>query len=237
MMTFTALAMAGALLAADKPDFDKETLPARREAVGTSINGKSIAELRDKAKEIWPTIVFEKDGKKVEYVAEFDTDDGKIEIEFFPMHAPKHARSFIALVKAGYHDGLIFHRCIPGFMAQGGCPLGNGTGGPGYAIPAEFNSIKHEKGILSAARTNDPDSAGSQFFLVHETAPHLDRQYTVFGKVTKGEEIIDKIVNRASRGNERPETPCKVRKATVRIKGEAASKEKKADEGAEKKAP
>jgi len=239
MMTFTALALTGVLFAADKPDFDKETRPARREAVGKAINGKSIAEMRDKAKEIWPTIVFEKDGKKVEYVATFDTDDGVIEIEFFPDKAPIHARSFIALVKAGYHDGLIFHRAIPGFMIQGGDPLGNGMGGPGYALPAEFNDIKHVKGILSAARSQDPNSAGSQFFLCHDDAPNLDGKYTVFGKVTKGEDVIDKIVNRPRHRNESgensaPDKPCKVKKATVKIKGEAAAAKK---EDAEKKSP
>jgi peptidyl-prolyl cis-trans isomerase B (cyclophilin B) len=233
-MTFTAIALAGALFAADKPDFDKDTRPARREAVGESINGKSIASMRDKVKELWPTILFEKDGKKVEYVAVMDTDDGVMEIEFFPDKAPTHVRSFIALCKAGYFDGLVFHRCIPGFMAQGGCPLGNGTGGPGYALPAEFNSVKHEKGILSAARTRDPDSAGSQFFLCHARAAHLDNQYTVYGKVTKGDDVIDKIVNRAERGNETPAKPCKIKKVTVKIKGEAAAEKK---EDAEKKTP
>jgi len=234
-MTLTALAISSVLFAADKPDFDRDTKPARREAVGKSINGKSIAEMRDKVKEIWPTIVFEKDGKKVEYVATLDTDDGVMEIEFFPSHAPNHVRNFIALCKVGYYDGTIFHRCIPGFMAQGGCPKGNGSGGPGYALPAEFNSIKHEKGILSAARTSDPDSAGSQFFLVHERAPHLDNQYTVYGHVTKGLDVVDKIVNRAERGNETPANPCKIKKATVRIKGESAAKKSEPD--AEKKAP
>jgi len=196
MMSFTALALTSVLFAVEPPDFAKDTKPARREADGESINGKSIASMRDKVKEIWPTILFEKDGKKIEYVATLDTDDGVMEIEFFPDKAPTHVRSFIALIKAGYHDGLVFHRCIPGFMAQGGCPLGNGTGGPGYALPAEFNNIKHEKGILSAARTRDPNSAGSQFFLCHARAAHLDNQYTVFGKVTKGMDVIDKIVNR-----------------------------------------
>jgi len=228
-MTLTALAVVGALLAADKPDFSKETLPSPREATGKSINGKSMSEMLEKVKEIWPTIVFEKDGKKVEYVATLDTDDGVIEIEFFPAHAPKHVRSFIALIKAGYHDGLIFHRCIRGFMNQGGCPQGNGRGGPGYALPAEFNSIKHEKGILSAARSQDPDSAGSQFFLCVADAPFLDGKYTVFGRVTKGMDVLDKIVERSPPGSERPNPPCKVKKATVKIKGEAAEKKSDAD--------
>jgi len=233
-MTFTAIAISSVLFAADAPDFSKDTRPAAREADGDSINGKSIASMRDKVKEFWPTILFEKDGKKIEYVATLDTDDGVMEIEFFPDKAPTHARNFIALCKAGYYDGLVFHRCIPGFMAQGGCPLGNGSGGPGYALPQEFNDIKHEKGILSAARTRDPNSAGSQFFLVHARAPHLDNQYTVYGKVTKGMDVIDKIVNRAERGNETPDKPCKIKKATVKIKGETAAA-KKGD--SEKKSP
>jgi peptidyl-prolyl cis-trans isomerase B (cyclophilin B) len=232
----STLLVAGSLFAADPPDFAKDTKPAAREAAGKSLNGKTIASYRDKVKELWPTIVFEKDGKKVEYVATLDTEDGVLEIEFFPDKAPIHARSFIALCKAGYYDGLIFHRIIPGFMAQGGCPLGTGMGGPGYALPAEFNSTKHEKGILSAARSRDPNSAGSQFFLCHGDAPFLDNKYTVYGKVVKGEDVIDKIVSRPRHANEQgemsePDKPCKIKKATVKIKGEpAAKKEEKKDD-------
>lgn len=239
MMTFTAIAISSVLFAADAPDFSKDTRPAAREADGDSINGKSIASMRDKVKELWPTILFEKGGKKIEYVATLDTDDGVLEVEFFPDKAPIHARSFIALTKAGYFDGLLFHRAIPGFMIQGGCPLGNGMGGPGYALPQEFNSIKHVKGILSAARSEDPNSAGSQFFLCHDEASFLNGKYTVFGKVTKGEDVIDKIVNRPRHRDRRgensvPNTPCKIKKATVKIKGEVAA-DKKGD--SEKKSP
>ena len=240
-MTFTAMAIAGVLFAADKPDFDKDTRPSQREATGESINGKSIAEMRDKVKELWPTILFEKDGKKIEYVAIMDTDDGVMEIEFFPDKAPTHVRSFIALAKVGYFDGLRFHRIDPGFMAQGGCPLGNGMGGPGYALPAEFNNIKHEKGILSAARSRSPDSAGSQFFLVHDRkrTSHLDNQYTVYGKVSKGLDVIDKIVAHPRKANDFgevsvPTEPIKIKKVTVKIKGEAAAEKK---EETEKKTP
>src|SRR6476620_5732670 len=105
MMSFTALALTSVLFAVEPPDFAKDTKPARREADGESINGKSIASMRDKVKEIWPTILFEKDGKKIEYVATLDTDDGVMEVEFFTDKAPTHARSFIALCKAGYYDG------------------------------------------------------------------------------------------------------------------------------------
>src|SRR5262245_12944709 len=122
-MTLSAL-MIGAVFAVD-PDFAKDTKPSQREAGGTHASGKPITSYRDKVKELWPTIVFEKDGKPVEYVAKLETDEGDIELEFLPKVAPTHVRSFIALAKAGYFDGLKFHRCIKGFMIQGGCPQGN----------------------------------------------------------------------------------------------------------------
>jgi len=131
------------------------------------------------------------------------TKFGEMEIVFFPELAPKHVESFIKLAKSGFFNGTIFHRVIPGFMIQGGDPNTKdpskvrmyGTGGPGYTLPAEFNKIAHEKGILSAARTADPNSAGSQFFIMVDKAPHLDGQYTVFGEVIKGIEVTDKIVS------------------------------------------
>ena len=131
------------------------------------------------------------------------TKFGEMEIVFFPELAPKHVESFIKLAKSGFYNGTIFHRVIPGFMIQGGDPNTKdpskvriyGTGGPGYTLPAEFNKIAHEKGILSAARTADPNSAGSQFFIMVDKAPHLDGQYTVFGEVVKGIEVTDKIVS------------------------------------------
>ena len=131
------------------------------------------------------------------------TKFGEMEIVFFPELAPKHVESFVKLAKSGFYNGTIFHRVIPGFMIQGGDPNTKdpskirmyGTGGPGYTLPAEFNKVAHEKGILSAARTADPNSAGSQFFIMADKAPHLDGQYTVFGEVIKGVEIIDKIVS------------------------------------------
>ena len=223
-MTLSTLMVAGSFFAAD-PDFTKDTLPARREAGGTHLSGKPITSYRDKVKEIWPTIVFEKDGKPVEYVAKIETEEGDIELEFLPKVAPTHVRNFIALAKAGYFDGLGFHRCIKGFMIQGGCPLGNGMGGPGYALPAEFNETKHERGILSAARSQSPNSAGSQFFLCHARAASLDNKYTVYGKATKGLEVIDKIVDREP-DLELPRKPCKIKKVTVSIKGEAAGEKK-----------
>ncbi len=131
------------------------------------------------------------------------TKFGEMEIVLFPDLAPKHVESFVKLAKSGFFNGTIFHRVIPGFMIQGGDPLTKdpsnrskyGTGGPGYTLPAEFSRVPHEKGILSAARTADPNSAGSQFFIMVDKAPHLDGQYTIFGEVVKGVEITDTIVN------------------------------------------
>ena len=121
------------------------------------------------------------------------TDKGDIYLELFPDLAPKHVDSMLKLIKKGYYNGLTFHRVVPGFVIQGGCPKGDGTGGPGYTIPAEFNSRKHEKGSLSMARTMDPNSAGSQFFICLDRTPHLDNQYTNYGQVVKGHDIPEKI--------------------------------------------
>ena len=131
------------------------------------------------------------------------TKFGEMEIVLFPDLAPKHVESFLKLAESGFFNGTIFHRIIPGFMIQGGDPLTKdpanrnryGTGGPGYTVPAEFSKVPHEKGILSAARTADPNSAGSQFFIMVDKAPHLDGQYTVFGEVLKGIEVADTIVS------------------------------------------
>ena len=123
-----------------------------------------------------------------------ETEEGNISIELYPDVAPNTVANFKALAAGGYYDGLSFHRVIPGFMAQGGCPRGDGTGGPGYQVKAEFNKIKHERGVLSMARAADPDSAGSQFFICFAAHPHLDGQYTVFGKVTEGMDVVDNIV-------------------------------------------
>ncbi len=131
------------------------------------------------------------------------TKFGEMEIVLFQDLAPKHVESFLKLTKSGFYNGTIFHRIIPGFMIQGGDPLTKdpanrnkfGTGGPGYTLPAEFSKVVHEKGILSAARTADPNSAGSQFFIMVDKAPHLDGQYTVFGEILKGVEVADKIVS------------------------------------------
>ena len=139
-----------------------------------------------------------------------DTNVGEIKAELYPDVAPVTVKNFIDLIKKGFYNGLTFHRVIEGFMIQGGCPRGNGTGGPGYCLKGEFrangvkNDLKHERGVLSMARAMDPDSAGSQFFIMHETSPHLDGQYAAFGKVTDGMNVVDKIATVRTDFNDRP---------------------------------
>lgn len=139
-----------------------------------------------------------------------DTNTGEIKAELYPDVAPVTVKNFVDLIKKGFYNGLTFHRVIEGFMIQGGCPKGNGTGGPGYCIKGEFrangvkNDLKHERGVLSMARAMDPDSAGSQFFIMHETSPHLDGQYAAFGKVTDGMNVVDKIATVRTDFNDRP---------------------------------
>jgi peptidyl-prolyl cis-trans isomerase B (cyclophilin B) len=118
---------------------------------------------------------------------------GEIRLEFYPEDAPKTVENFVTLAKKGFYNGLNFHRVVPDFVVQGGCPKGNGTGGPGYQIKAEFNKQKHVRGTLAMARSQDPDSAGSQFYICYGNTPHLDGQYTVFGKVVSGMEHVDRI--------------------------------------------
>lgn len=139
-----------------------------------------------------------------------DTNMGEIKAELYPDVAPVTVKNFVDLIKKGFYNGLTFHRVIEGFMIQGGCPKGNGTGGPGYCIKGEFrangvkNDLKHERGVLSMARAMDPDSAGSQFFIMHETSPHLDGQYAAFGKVTDGMNMVDRIASVRTDFNDRP---------------------------------
>ena len=152
------------------------------------------------------------------YTAHIETSLGPIDVVFFPKDAPQTVNSFIFLAKQGYYNGVIFHRVIPGFMIQGGDPTGTGTGGPGYTLPAEFNSHKHVRGTLSMARTSDPNSAGSQFFIMHGDAPYLDGQYTAFGQVTSGMDTVDKIVNLPRNGNDRPDDPPSIKSITVQEK-------------------
>ena len=153
-------------------------------------------------------------------------DGGVIKAELYPEIAPNTVNNFISLVKKGFYDGVIFHRVIPGFMIQGGDPNGVGIGGPGYSIRGEYsangfqNDLKHTRGVLSMARTMIPDSAGSQFFIMHQDAPHLDRQYAAFGKVIEGIEVVDRIA-RAPRNmmNDKPKADQRMKTVTVETFG------------------
>lgn len=150
---------------------------------------------------------------------------GIIKAELYPNIAPNTVNNFISLIKKGFYDGIIFHRVIPGFMIQGGDPLGRGTGGPGYCIKGEFsangfeNELKHTAGVLSMARAMSPNSAGSQFFIMHEDAPHLDHQYAAFGKVIEGMDIVDAIANTRRDFNDKPRVEQKMKKVTVETFG------------------
>jgi len=145
--------------------------------------------------------------------------------ELYPDVAPNTVNNFISLVSKGYYDGLIFHRVIKGFMIQGGCPSGTGYDGPGYNIPGEFsqnnfeNDLKHEPGVLSMARSAHPDSAGSQFFLMHKTSPHLDNAYAGFGKLIEGFDILDKIASTQVDYSDRPITEQKIKSMSVETFG------------------
>ena len=152
-------------------------------------------------------------------------DGGTIRAELYPDIAPNTVNNFISLVRKGFYDGVIFHRVIPGFMIQGGDPDGRGTGGPGYQIRGEFtsngfqNDLKHTPGVLSMARTMIPDSAGSQFFIMHETSPHLDGQYASFGKVIEGMDVVNRIAATPTGFMDRPVTEQKMEKVTVETFG------------------
>lgn len=152
---------------------------------------------------------------------------GIIKAELYPEKAPNTVNNFISLVKSGFYDGLVFHRVISGFMIQGGDPSGNGTGGPGYSIKGEFvlngfrlNNIKHIRGVLSMARASNPDSAGSQFFIMHQNAAHLDGQYAAFGRVIEGMETVDKIAASEVDWNDKPLSPQVIRTVKVETFGE-----------------
>ena len=150
---------------------------------------------------------------------------GTMKAELYPDVAPISVNNFISLINKGFYDGLIFHRVIPGFMIQGGCPLGEGYGGPGYGIKGEFrqngveNNLKHSRGVLSMARSASPDSAGSQFFLMHEDAPHLDGQYAAFGKVIEGLDVVDAIAGTATDMGDHPVDKQRMKSVTVETFG------------------
>ena len=160
-------------------------------------------------------------------VVTFEMENGDIiKAELYPEIAPNTVRNFVSLVGKGFYDGLILHRVIRGFMIQGGCPNGTGMGGPGYSIKGEFaqngvaNDLKHTPGVLSMARAMHPDSAGSQFFIMHEAAPHLDGAYAAFGKVTEGMDVVNKIAETATDYSDRPLETQRMKKVTVETFGE-----------------
>ena len=151
---------------------------------------------------------------------------GVIKAELYPEIAPNTVANFVTLVQSGFYDGLIFHRVIPGFMIQGGDPQGTGMGGPGYTIKGEFarngfrqNNLRHTRGVLSMARSMMPNSAGSQFFIMHADAPHLDGDYAAFGKVTEGMDVVDGIANAPTGFQDRPVTEQRIKKAIVETFG------------------
>lgn len=155
-------------------------------------------------------------------IVTFEFEDGaKITAELYPEIAPNTVNNFISLINHNFYDGLTFHRVIPGFMIQGGCPNGTGTGGPGYSIKGEFtsngfkNDLKHTEGVLSMARAMHPDSAGSQFFIMHKTSPHLDGQYAAFGKVIEGMNIVNDIANVPTDFSDRPMMDVVIKTVTV----------------------
>ena len=160
-------------------------------------------------------------------VVKFEFENGDIiKAELYPEMAPNTVKNFISLINKNYYDDKIFHRVIKGFMIQGGCPNGNGMGGPGYSIKGEFNSngfnneLKHTEGVLSMARSMSPDSAGSQFFIMHQKSPHLDGQYAAIGKVIEGMDVVNKIAETKTDRMDRPVSEVKLNKVTVDTFGE-----------------
>ena len=152
-------------------------------------------------------------------------DGGVIKLELYPRVAPNTVANFVTLAQSGFYNGLVFHRVIPGFMIQGGDPTGTGTGGPGYSITGEFsdnsfqNDLTHERGVISMARASSYDSAGSQFFIMHQTNRDLDGQYAAFGKVTSGMDVVDKIASTPTDASDRPLVACTIQSVTVDTSG------------------
>lgn len=168
-------------------------------------------------------------------IVTFEMENGDVmKAELYPEIAPNTVKNFVSLVSKGFYDGLIFHRVIRGFMIQGGCPDGTGMGGPGYTIRGEFsqngfeNSLEHDPGILSMARAMDPDSAGSQFFIMHEKSPHLDGAYAAFGKITEGMDVVNKIAGTPTSWGDKPVEPQVMKKVTVETFGETYEEPEKA---------
>ena len=159
-------------------------------------------------------------------IVTFEMENGDVmKVELYPEVAPNTVNYFISLVNKGFYDGLIFHRVINGFMIQGGCPNGTGMGGPGYSIAGEFaqngfdNQLKHEPGVISMARAMNPDSAGSQFFIMHKNSPHLDGAYAAFGKIIEGMDVVNKIAETDTDFRDKPITDQKMKKVTVETFG------------------
>lgn len=159
-------------------------------------------------------------------IVTFEMENGDVmKVELYPEVAPNTVNNFISLVNKGFYDGLIFHRVINGFMIQGGCPNGTGMGGPGYSIAGEFaqngfdNQLKHEPGVISMARAMNPDSAGSQFFIMHKNSPHLDGAYAAFGKIIEGNDVVNKIAETDTDFRDKPITDQKMKKVTVETFG------------------
>jgi len=161
--------------------------------------------------------IAELDFDKNDYQIEFDTTAGKILLDMWPDVAPGHCKNILGLTKIGFYDGIIAHRVIPGFVVQIGCPNGTGTGGPGYTIKQEFNDKPHEAGVLSMARTSDPNSAGSQFFICLDRVPHLDNQYTVFGKTADQDslDVVLKIGSVKTNHSDKPLEDVKINSSRV----------------------
>ena len=168
-------------------------------------------------------------------IVTIEMENGDImKAELYPEIAPNTVKNFVSLVNKGYYDGLIFHRVIRGFMIQGGCPDGTGMGGPGYQIKGEFsqngfeNNLAHDPGVLSMARAMHPDSAGSQFFIMHEKSPHLDGAYAAFGKITEGMDVVNKIAETPTSWGDKPMEPQVMKKVTVETFGEVYEEPEKA---------
>lgn len=160
-------------------------------------------------------------------IVTIEMENGKtIVAELYPHIAPNTVKNFVSLVEQGYYNGVGFHRVIPGFMIQGGCPNGTGMGGPGYSIKGEFtnngftNNLKHDRGVLSMARTMAPNSAGSQFFIMHQTSSHLDREYAGFGRVTDGMDVVDEIANTRTDRSDKPQKAQIMKTVTVETFGQ-----------------
>jgi peptidyl-prolyl cis-trans isomerase B (cyclophilin B) len=201
-------------------DTTKKLTPPKPKATTPQDTAKAAGKAREGSKTVteavdpkapYKSVIFAK-GEKPKIVME--TTMGKIVLELWPDVAPKHCQSFVYLINKGFYDSLLFHRIVPGFVIQGGDPLGNGTGGPGYNVPAEFSNKPHEDGVLSMARSSDPNSAGSQFFICLGRLTSLDNKYTVFGKVIEGLDVAHKI-EKVKVASERPVEPVKMTKVYV----------------------